>query len=202
MAAPDRAVTLKQFAKLLDVSPGYITELKQAGRLVLDDAGRVLVDASRRLIRETADPAKAGVRGRHAARRGKPAAAASAGVPVPDVSPVPAEDADALALPPMDPIALRRARALAEKAEAEVRDALRRERVEIGQLLPADDVEHAVRAAIATLRSGLENLPAILAPQVAAEGDEAKCRVLMTDAIEHALEELARQFTAIGKVDA
>jgi len=196
MAAQDRAVTLKQFARLLDVSPGYITELKQAERLVLDAQGRVLVDASRARIRDTADPAKDGVRARHATKRGKAAATTTSEPDAPDSSD------DAPSLPATDPIAIRRARALAEKAEAEVRDALRKEQVELGQMLQADDVEFFVRGAITTLRNGLENLPAILAPQLAAETDEAKCRVLMLDAIEHALEELARQFTAIGKADA
>lgn len=191
MAAPDRAVTLRQFARLLDVSPGYVTELKQAGRLVLTDAGRVLVDASRARIRDTADPAKDAVRARHAAARAQDCA--------PDVDP-PAGDATTDATDYADPIAVRRARALAERAEADARKALREEQVELGQLLQAADVEHALRGAIATLRNGLENLPAILAPQVAAEADEAKCRVLVTDAIEHALEELSRQFAAIGKV--
>lgn len=186
MAVEDRAVTLKQFARLLDVSPGYITELKQAERLVLNEKGKVLVDASRARIRETADPAKEGVRARHAEQRGTGAGDLDGG------------DVEVTYLA-NDPVSLRRARAIADKAEAEARRALREEQVELGQLLQADEVEHAVRAAVSTLRNGLENMPAILAPQVAAEADEAKCRVLITDAIEHALEELARQFTAIAK---
>lgn len=186
MAVQDRAVTLKQFARLLDVAPSYVTELKGAGRLVLDDKGKVLVDASKARIRDTADPAKGGVRARHAAKRRAASAAADEGAEVEVYT------AD-------DPISIRRARAIADKAEAEARRALREEQVELGQLLQADEVDHALRGAVTTLRNGLENLPAILAPQLAAESDEAKCRVLITDAIEHALEELARQFAAIGK---
>lgn len=191
MASPDRAVTLRQFARLLDVSPSYVTELKAAGRLVLTDAGRVLLDASKALIANTADPAKHGVRARHAAGRAVGAADADQDRTA----------ADEPSIDYADPIAVRRARALAEKAEADARRALREEQVELGQLLQADDVLHALRAAIATLRNGMENLPAILGPQLAAESDEAKCRVLITDAIEHALEETARQFAMIGRAE-
>lgn len=197
MAAPDRAVTLKQFAQLLDVSPGYVTELKQAGRLVLNDKGRVLVDASRASIAATADPAKDGVRARHAATRGRGAGQGATDPVDGDSATDPADTFE-----PMSSDAKRRAKALADAAEADTRKKLRDEQVELGLLWSADEVAHGVSGAIATLRNGLENLPAILAPQVAAETDEAKCRVLMLDAIEHALEELARQFTAIGKVEA
>lgn len=190
-AEASRTATLRQFARLLDVSPSYVTELKTAGRLVLSPEGRVLVDESRRLIRETQDPAKDGVRARHAAARASaegegaedPAAAPGTGV---------SEYAD-------DPIALRRSRAQAEKAEAEARKALREEQIELGQLLQRDDVLHAVRAAGGELRTALENMPIALAPLLAAETDEGKCRVLVADAVEHALDELSRQFAAIGR---
>lgn len=192
--APDRAVTLRQFARLLDVQPSYVTQLKSEGRLVLDEAGRVLVAASQQRIRDTADPAKHGVRARHAAARAaaegegaeeQGAVAAAAG----------SDSAD-------DPIALRRSRAQAEKAEAEARKALRDEQLELGQLLRRDDVVPACAAAVATLRNGLENLSNTLAPELAAETDEGKVRVILADAIEHALDELSRQFAAIGKVEA
>lgn len=196
MAAQDRAITLKQFARLLDVSPSYVTELKHSGRLVLDEAGRVMVEASKVRIADTADPAKDAVRARHAA--GREAARVDGADAVSDGD----NGTDTPRYDPDDPIAIRRARAIADKAEAEARKALREEQAELGQLLRADDVEFAMRAAIATLRNGLENLPAILAPQVAAESDEAKCRVMLTDSMEHALEELARQFAAIGKAEA
>lgn len=192
--APRKLVTLRGFARILDKSPSYITELKGAGRLVLGDGGKVDVDASLALIRETADPAKDGVRARHAANRGQGQGVAAVGTDDPD------DGAEApLEFEPQSNDAKRRAKALADGAEADARKKLRDEQVELGQLLQADDVEHAVRGAVATLRNGLENLPTILAPQVAAESDEAKCRVLITDAVEHALEELARQFSAIGK---
>lgn len=192
--APDRAVTLRQFARLLDVQPSYVTQLKSEGRLVLDEAGRVLAAASQQRIRDTADPAKDGVRARHAAAR---AAAEGEGAEEQGavVAAAGGDSAD-------DPIALRRSRAQAEKAEAEARKALRDEQLELGQLLRRDDVVPACAAAVATLRNGLENLSNTLAPELAAETDEGKVRVILADAIEHALDELSRQFAAIGKVEA
>lgn len=191
--ATDRAVTLRQFAQLLDVRPSYVTQLKAEGRLVLNDAGRVLVAASRQRIADTADPAKDGVRARHAAAREAgqgdaagedEAAAGSAAGAYSD-----------------DPIAVRRSRAQAEKAEAEARKALRDEQIELGQLLVRDEVVPACAAAVATLRAGLENLSNTLAPELAVETDEGKVRVILADAIEHALDELSRQFAAIGKME-
>lgn len=44
--APRRLVTLSAFARILDQRPSYITALKEAGRLVLGEGGKVDVDAS------------------------------------------------------------------------------------------------------------------------------------------------------------
>lgn len=189
--ATDRAVTLRQFAQLLDVRPSYVTQLKTEGRLVLNDAGRVLVAASRQRIADTADPAKDGVRARHAAAR-----EAGQGD---DASAAEIATSAAAGASSDDPIALRRSRAQAEKAEAEVREALRKEQLELGQLLVRDEVLLATRAAAAELRGTLENLPIALAPLLAAEQDEGRCRVLLADAVEHALDQLSRQFAAIGR---
>lgn len=189
--ATDRAVTLRQFAQLLDVRPSYVTQLKTEGRLVLNDAGRVLVAASRQRIADTADPAKDGVRARHAAAR---EAGQGEDAPAAEIAASAAAGASS-----DDPIALRRSRAQAEKAEAEVREALRKEQLELGQLLVREEVLLATRAAAAELRGALENLPISLAPLLAAEQDEGRCRVLLADAVEHALDQLSRQFAAIGR---
>lgn len=197
MKAPaPRAVTLRQFARILDVRPSYVTALKDAGRLVLDDDGRVLVDATQQLLRDTADPAKDGVRARHAAARAaaQGAGEAPAGEGEDDAAPAPGE--------PPSSDARRKAKALADAAEADARKKLRDEAVELGTLLHVDDVTAAVREAAATLRAALENLPTRLAPLLAAEADEGKCRVLLAEAVEHQLEDLARQFAAIGRAEA
>ena len=53
--------------------------------------------------------------------------------------------------------------------------------------------------AITTLRTGLENLPTTLSASLAAETAEERCRVILANGIEHALEELSRKCSAVGK---
>jgi phage terminase Nu1 subunit (DNA packaging protein) len=50
----DRAVSQKEFAELMKWAPSYVTKLKQADRLVFDEHSRVLVEASKARINETA----------------------------------------------------------------------------------------------------------------------------------------------------
>ncbi len=160
------------------------------------------VDASRALIRETEDPAKAGVAERHEAdrhsRTGAPAPAPAApSLPAED----PEDDVDEW-LPAEGGHKLRRAKALADKEEALAEKARRENLVEMGKLLPADQVESALFAAATTLRTTLESLPDTLAPELAAARDEGKVRVIVAEAIEHALEEISRAFNAIAKPEA
>lgn len=202
---PAGAATFKAFARILgERSPSYITQLKDDERLVLTEDGKhVLVQESLELIRQTADPSRAGVAARHAADRqarggegaaGEDAAHAAADAATGDGD----EDLN-------DPVqkshAQRKAKALADKEEALARKALRDEQLELGQLLVAEEVEQAVRAAAATLRTNLENLRNTIAAELAATSDEAKVSVILGDAIEGALTELSRQFAAIGKAD-
>ncbi len=197
--------SLAGFARALGCKPSYVTELKAAGRLVLtEDGKRVRTAESLALLRDTADPAKAGVAARHAAKRGLGGSSAPGAAQVPASGPDEADDADSEAASnPADPVesshARRRSKALADKAEADARKALRDEQVELGQLLQAEEVEHAVRSAVVTFRGALENLPNTIAPQLAAMDDEGSVRVVVAEAIEHALEELARKFSQIGK---
>lgn len=199
----EETATFAEFARLLGFKRSYVTELKAAGRLVLtDDGKRVDVEASRRLIRDTADPARAGVAERHAATRAIGGAGVAGEASAPHAA-WEAEDSDSAGDLAADPVqdshTRRRAQALADQAELQRRKMEREERVELGQMLWADDVAQAVRAAGVTLRSALENLPNTIAPQLAATSDEARVRVLLGEAIEHALEELSRQFAAVAR---
>jgi hypothetical protein len=194
---------LREFADHMGVKPGYVTALKQAGRLVLtDDGKRVRVGDSMRLIADTRDPSKTGVRGRHAAKRAAaaPVAGASGEAALPGADS--GDDADAPIILPADPHASRRAKALADKEEALARKALREEMVELGQLLQADEVRAFVADAVTQLRVRLELLAPTLAPQLAATADEDQVRVLLRDAIELSLDDLARKFGEIAKVQA
>lgn len=198
MADAERGeVTRKAFARILGAAPSYVTQLQGEGRLVLTaDGKRVRVDESLKLIRGTADPAKSGVAGRHAAARGAPTAAADGdGLDDEDAAP------DGAADPVKDSHAMRRSKALADKAETDAKAAERDYRISMGELLEAAEVEHLIRSAVATFRGSLENLPDVLAPELSAITDEGRVRVVLAEAIEHKLEELSRAFAAVGRKD-
>lgn len=59
-----------QFADHIGVHKSYVTELKQAGRLVFAENGKVDVEASKLLIKQTADANRDDVGARHAQNRG------------------------------------------------------------------------------------------------------------------------------------
>ena len=54
------AVTQAEFARIINASRSYVTQLKKAGRLVLSSRGLVLINESQAKIKESADPAKDG----------------------------------------------------------------------------------------------------------------------------------------------
>lgn len=194
MTAAPETLGFREFAARLGCKPGYVTELRKAGRLVLtEDGKRVLVAASLQLIADSRDPAKAGVAARHADARGQ-AVTAPTGEGGEDRF-----DDGIDGTGPHASFSRRRAKAAAEREEALARKALRDEQVELGQLLPLDDVVAAVGSTLTTLRTSLQNLPSSLAPELAATTGEERARVLLGDAIEHALEECARKLNAIGK---
>lgn len=207
----DGTASFAGFARILgERSPSYVTQLKAEGRLVLtEDGKRVRVEESRALIKATADPGKTGVVARHAAARAQGAAttpAAGRGATSGAEDAEDGEDADqAGAASTGDPVAdshaRRRSKAMADKAEADARKALRDEQLELGQLLKAEDVEHAVRGAVVTFRGTLENLPNTIAPELAAIEDEGRVRVILAEALENALSELARRFGQLAKAE-
>lgn len=194
----------RAFATRLGVKPGYVTQLRHAGRLVLSEDGKsVRVADSIRLIEETRDPSKQGVRDRHAETRAAvPAAAADADLEDHGAD----DDADPDdALPevanrePPSPHNLRRAKALADKEEALARRALREEQVEMGQLFRKDDIIAAIENAAVQLRQRLELLPSTLSPALAAMEDEDQVRVKLRDEIEKAMGELEKAFGKVAR---
>jgi hypothetical protein len=181
------------FARLLGVKPQAVTALRHAGRLVLTaDSKRVLVLESQRRLAETADPGKAGVVARHAAAR--QASMGEGAANTADTAPAPPSDADDESLPSTGYQHWRERNERA-KALAGERDNLIAE----GKLMDAGEVAAAVSAAITQLRARLEGLPNVLGPQLAAIHDEGEARATLAEAIEHALEETARQFSNLAK---
>jgi len=187
-----------RFARILGVAPSYITNLKGQGRLVLtDDGKRIRVRESRARIKATADPAKEAVAARHAGNR---EARAGDATDQPPVAPPARDQGDDGAEPAPMSSGYTYWRERTEKAKALAAE--RDNAVADGRLLDAGDVTAAVAAAITTLRTRIESMPDVLGPQLAAIHDEAESRAVLAEAFEHALEEMARQFSNLAKVTA
>jgi hypothetical protein len=199
MTAPGTVVTGKELAAILGCKPSYLIELKRNGRLVVAPDGKGYLRAeSVALYHETKDPTRAGVAARHAAAR----AAAAAVVPGPSeaaAGPDASDDADVPVGPLEAPDAKRRAKALADRAEIEAKVAQRDYDLSLGRLLDAAEVEQALAAAGVTFRTGMERMVDVLAPQLAAQSDEGRCRQLLWDEVAHALEELSRAFRGTAR---
>lgn len=197
MGKADTTVTGAQLAARIGCRPSYIVQLKRQGRVVACQGGYQL-DASLALYEKTKSPAHAGVAQRHAEARGS-ALAASQGERVDGDEGDDEESAgsDSRTVPVGD--AARRAKALADRAETDAAAAQRDLAISMGLLLRRDDVSAVLGQAAGTFRGTLERLADTLAPQLAAVADEHRCRELIWSEVNHALEELTRNFRAVGQ---
>jgi DNA-binding protein Fis len=177
--------TQAEFARLMGVNRSTVTRTwKQAGRLVMV-GDLVDVEASRARILATADLARSDVAERHAAERG---AVVGQGVETVKVGAGDTATARSEALPPTTPTidhignSYQAARAVKEKyaalsAKAEY------ERL-IADLLPRQDVDQALDDLVATVRSGLENLPHRAAGQLVGKDYDAIIALLKQEVVD------------------
>lgn len=185
-------MTQTEFARHLGVQKSYVTALKQAGRLVFAENGRVDVAASIASIEATRSPDKQGVADRHAQARG--AALPLAGESSPGLDEGEEEGADAATGNPD----YQRARARKEEANASRAEiALLKES---GSLYEAAEVDSAAADAGVTFRSTLEGMGAMLAPLLAGISDEHEIRRTIDDYVQHALGELSHRLAHAGKI--
>lgn len=170
--------TSAEFARIAGFKPSYVRQLKLDGRLVLaDDGKKIDVQASLARIAASRDPSKAAVAARHAEARSA------------SRDEEPEEPAE---IPPSDPNAPRYQEARARREHYQALAAQRDFEVSMGNLLDAKEVEAVIADAVTSFRTRLETLQDALAPQLAAEPDEVRCRALLADQHEQALRELAR----------
>lgn len=170
------------FARKNGWHPSYVTRLKQSGRLVLTEDGKVDVEASEIRIKATEDPNRDDVRARHArARKEK-------------------NSSDGSIIPPPDPQASQisesytKSRAVKERYLA-LTAKLDYDRA-AGLVVDTATVKNAGAAAGSALRAALENLPDQLAPLLAPVTDEDEVRRLLDDHMEIVLTQLADKFSA------
>ncbi|WP_293716340.1 hypothetical protein [Stenotrophomonas sp. UBA7606] len=187
-------VTGKELAAHIGCRPSYIVQLKREGRVVPAEGGKgYLLEPSLALYRETRSPAHLAVAQRHAVARSGAQAAQYQSDDVDDVGDDPAAE------PPAGGSQVRRARALADKAEVDAKAAQRDLDISLGLLLDRRDVEAVLGQAAGALRAELERMADTLAPQLAATGDEARCRELVWNEVSHSLEELSRAFREVAQ---
>lgn len=177
------AVSQSDFARDIGVARSRVTALKQAGRLVLDDKGRVMVEESKARIAETADPNRDDVARRHAANR------ASAGN-APGAAP---------AAPETDRVgsSYQQARAVKEKFLA--LSAKRDYEIACSKLMQAEEVVSAIASAAVTLRTRLEAWPDTMAAMLGGNQDETQRRAILADGVEELLAGLTAEFNRIAK---
>lgn len=199
----DEAITLKQFAGVLGVEPSYVTKLKQAGRLVLDARGRVLVSASKKLIAETAGRSD-GARNHWSSKRSqKAAAAASSGAPVdlPEDSDTSASSEETAA---SDSSAEPRTNSQTywNRREAAARAQLREMELEerMGKLVDVEVVKGAAANIGTMLRSALETLPDQLAPALVGMNDEGQIHAVLIEHMEAVLRDISAKLEAVGEL--
>lgn len=179
------AVTQAEFAALMNVSKKTVTVWKQDGRLVMSGS-KVDVEASRRRIEQTGGT-RPDVAARHAEERAKKASGhvdenkskTDAGMRLQDSRAVKEQYA-----------------ALKAKAEYETL---------IGDLIPREDVDAALRFIGATVRAALDVLPDQTAPLVAPITSLAECHEAIADACRDALHSIGaavdQQKSEIFKAD-
>lgn len=171
-------VTQAEFARLKKHSPGYITQLKQKGMLVM--RGKLVnISETEKKLQQLSDPSKQGVANRHAQARD-------------DIDKNETKKINHGTLYQKSRALNEHYKSLSAKADYELK---------IGKLMVADDVINSVSSAAVVLRTRLEALPDLLASVLSAETDEEKIKAYLQDNIEHILAELSRQFSVLSHGD-
>lgn len=194
-ASPSATCSKAEFARRLGYKPSYVTELRKAGRLVMD-GDQVRVAESLARIAATRDPGKEGVAARHAAAR---AAAVQAPAPAEEDG---REGLDAAAEevvayePGSGSDAERRAKAMADDAEESARYKRLKNDMEEGLVLKRDRVLAGVAQAYAQTCSALEASSHDLAAELAPITDVEQVRAILNEAHQRILSQLSRDLAA------
>ena len=184
--------TRADFARRLGVNRSTVTRWAEIGRIVMD-GDAVDVEASLQRIKDTGG-ARPDVAERHAATRG---AKVGAGDTAPPASMPPAPGAD-----PSDKVgnSYQAARAVKEKYAA-LAAKLEYER-SVGNLIPKDDVDQALKAFAAATRARLDVLADQLAPILAPVADLGEAHALLAEHARLVLagiaDDMARAEAALG----
>lgn len=180
-------LTKSAFAAHRGVSPGYVTKLKEQGRLVMaPDGKRVDVAATEALLLRTADPSKSGVADRHQRERVERGVTVHLVPAAPPLESPPSGDTDE---PDFQKSRARREHFLARLAENESRKS-------DGELVERAAVENAAFATGRLLRDLLLGLPKQISAELAAVSDPWELERQLTAGLRRVLEDAQRLSTA------
>jgi len=191
--------TFSKFARILGVSPSYVTKLREDQRLVLTDDGKaVQVEASRQRIKETESGRPQHVAGRrkHSARRARGAAVESGAAP--SAAPAPASEPPSVLPEEGGETPAIGTRAYWERREAAARAETRE--IELaklkGELVETAAVHDAGAEVGTAIRTVLENLADQLAPVLAAEQEEPNVHRILRENMDTALHDIIARLEA------
>lgn len=174
MNPQNQYVTQAEFARITGYSRSYVTNLKTAGRLVLNATGQVDVEASKSRIAETASMNRDDVAQRWGVQRRNDE-----------------DDGAGLNDEPAAGHRFQSARASKEFYSAELA------RIEFerrcGKLIDKADTEDAIGEVFGILRQNLEQMPARLAPELVGKELDA-IRAIIKKAVFNYLTEMSREF--------
>ena len=183
----------KDFAqRVLTRSPSYVTQLGDAGRLVLHPNGKwVDVQASLDRIEATTSPDKQAVADRHASAR-------AANTATPAASPQTASSGQAQAAEEDVGKTFHASKAVKEKYLALA--ARRDYEKSIGLLIDAHEAYYHMANVMTTCRAALERIPTQLAPQLVGIHDDGQIKQMLFEYIESVLENMSHELQNINKI--
>jgi hypothetical protein len=165
--------TQADFARQIGYAKSRVTQLKQAGRIVMAAGGRLVdVEASLKRMAETADPGRMDVTERHAANRASAGKATAPSVGAPRAQ-VPPADAD-LGMEPTGRAKAKAALMHYENGLIKLEMALRR-----GLRFERAAVQREAAGLGAMVRAGIERVIDQCAPRLAAAQNELDRRVII-----------------------
>ena len=171
-------MTKAQFARHINKTRQYVTQLVKNGRTVQNDAGLIIVAETMALIDDTSDPSKVGVVERQQQR---------CYLDIPDAEITAADLKPIGNIPAFQESKAKKEYFLAQKVEQEFKQSQ-------GELLVAEEVKAAVMQSDSIIRNKLESMPMMLAPMLAAENDIQRIESMIAEFIEHTLTELSVSF--------
>lgn len=185
-------VSQVDFAREMGYAKSYVTALKKNGRLVFDEHGKVMVEASKKRIEQTADGARADVKQRHARARAREAAFGGSR------KNTERETQEAETSQSQIGESYQKARAVKEKFLA-LQAKLDYE-VAASKYLSTESVVATVSRAAISLRTNLESLSVKISALLAMTQDEPTCRAIINDAVEDLLRDVEHEFANLARL--